>query len=57
MEVIERRLKNAEKEMSRRGMYMHVIVNDSLQEAVAELVLIVERYGKGVRRKAQKRKG
>jgi len=49
MEVIERRLKNAEKEMSRRGMYMHVIVNDSLQEAVAELVLIVERYGKGVR--------
>lgn len=40
-EVIERRLKNAEKEMSLRGIYMHVIVNDSLQEAVAELVGIV----------------
>jgi len=49
MEVIERRLKNAEKEMSRRGMYMHVIVNDSLQEAVAELVGIVEMYRKGGR--------
>ena len=43
-EVIERRLKNAEKEMSLRGMYMHVIVNDSLQKAVTELVSIVERY-------------
>jgi guanylate kinase len=51
-EVIERRLKNAEKEMSRRGMYMHVIVNDSLQEAVAELIGIVEMYGKGGRQKA-----
>ena len=48
-EVIERRLKNAEKEMSLRGIYMHVIVNDSLQEAVAELVGIVEMYGKGGR--------
>lgn len=52
VEVIERRLKNAEKEMSRRAMYMHVIVNDSLQEAVAELVGIVEMYRKGVRREA-----
>lgn len=51
-EVIERRLKNAEKEMSRKGMYMHVIVNDSLQEAVAELIGIVEMYGKGGRQKA-----
>lgn len=49
MEVIERRLKNAEKEMSRRGMYMHVIVNDSLQEAVTELIGIVEMYRKGGR--------
>ncbi len=51
-EAIERRLKNAEKEMSRRGLYMHVIVNDSLQEAVAELVGIVEMYGKSGRQKA-----
>ena len=51
-EVIERRLQNAEKEISLRGMYMHVIVNDSLQKAVTELVSIVERYGKGVRREA-----
>jgi hypothetical protein len=35
--------------MSLRGIYMHVIVNNSLQEAVAELVGIVEMYGKGGR--------
>jgi len=49
MEVIERRLKNAEEEISRRGMYMHVIVNDSLQKAVAELVGIVDMHRKGGR--------
>lgn len=49
-EVIEKRLKNAELEMARRDLYRHVIVNDSLDEAIAELVGIVEMYGKGKRR-------
>lgn len=49
-EVIERRLKNAEKEISQRDLYRHVVVNDSLQEAVAGLVGIVELYRKGGRR-------
>ncbi len=49
MEVIEKRMKNAEEEISRRGIYMHVIVNDSLQKAVAELVGIVDMHRKGGR--------
>jgi len=49
MEVIEKRMKNAEEEISRRGIYRHVIINDSLQEAVAELVGIVDMYRKGGR--------
>jgi len=49
LEVIERRMKNAEREMTQRDIYRHVIVNDSLYKAVAEVVSIVERYGKGVR--------
>lgn len=56
-EVIERRLKNAEREMAQKDLYRHVIINDSLDEAVADIVSIVERYGKGVRREAQNRKG
>jgi guanylate kinase len=52
LEVIERRMKNAEREMAQRDLYRHVIVNDSLHKAVAEIVSIVERYGKGERRKA-----
>ena len=49
LEVIERRMENAEREMAQRDIYRHVIVNDSLHKAVAEVVSIVERYGKGVR--------
>jgi len=48
-EVIERRMENAEREMAQRDLYRHVIVNDSLHEAVAELVGIVEMYRKGGR--------
>jgi guanylate kinase len=43
-EVIEKRLKNAEKEIARRDMYRHVIVNDALSAAVTELVSIVGSY-------------
>jgi guanylate kinase len=52
-EVIEKRMENAEREMAQRDLYRHVIVNDNLHEAVAEIVSIVERYGKGARRKGQ----
>ena len=49
IEVIERRLKNAEMEMAQKDIYKHVIINDSLDEAVADIVSIVEMYGKGGR--------
>ena len=41
-EVVARRLKNAEGEMARRGMYRHRIVNDHLDEAIAALAAIVQ---------------
>jgi len=43
-EVIEKRMKNAEKEMAQRNLYRHVIVNDNLMAAVSEIVSIVEKY-------------
>ncbi len=49
-EVIEKRLKNAEKEMAQRDLYRHVIVNDNLMAAVAEIVSIVDMYRTGSRR-------
>ena len=49
-EVIEKRLKNAEREMTQRNLYRHVIVNDNLMAAVAEIVSIVEMYRTGSRR-------
>ncbi len=36
-DVIDIRLKNAEKEMARKDMYSHVLVNDLLEQAVSEL--------------------
>jgi len=43
-DVIEMRLNNAEREISQRDLYKHVIVNDCLDEAIAEIVSIVEMY-------------
>ncbi|MBU1711548.1 MAG: guanylate kinase, partial [Proteobacteria bacterium] len=43
-EVIERRMVNAEMEISQRNIYKHVIVNDNLLKAVTELISIVEMY-------------
>lgn len=43
-EVIERRMVNAEREISQRSIYKHVIVNDNLLKAVTELISIVEMY-------------
>jgi len=45
-EVIERRMTNAEKEISQKSIYKHVIVNDNLPRAVAEIISIVEMYRK-----------
>ncbi len=42
--VISRRLKNAEKEIAQREIYRHVIVNDQLGRATAELINLFARY-------------
>ena len=43
-EVIAVRLKNARKEMAQKDLYHHIIVNDQLAEAVADLIDIFEKY-------------
>jgi guanylate kinase len=43
-EVIAVRLKNARKEMAAKDLYRHVVINDQLPDAVAELVGILENY-------------
>lgn len=43
-EVIAKRLVNARKEMAKKDIYRHVVVNDQLTEAVAKLISIIEKY-------------
>jgi len=43
-EVIALRLKNAKEEMAQKEHYHHVIINDQLSDAVAQLVLIITKY-------------
>lgn len=43
-EVIAVRLENAKHEMSHKDLYRHVIINDRLSDAVAELIDIIEAY-------------
>ncbi len=43
-DVIVRRLVNAEKEIAEKDRYRHVVVNNILSEASAELVSIIEKY-------------
>jgi len=43
-EVIAVRLKNAREEMAQKDFYRHIITNDRLTDAVAELIAIFERY-------------
>lgn len=42
-EVIAKRLKNAEDEIARKHHYRHVIINDELQKAAAELFEIIRK--------------
>jgi guanylate kinase len=46
-EAIDLRLQNARREMAQRDAYRHVIVNDDLATAVAELIAILESYRSG----------
>lgn len=46
-EVMEKRLKNAEQEMSKRSLYKHEIINDNLDKATIELIALVEKYRAG----------
>ncbi len=43
-EIIAVRLKNAQKEMAQKDLYRHVVTNDQLTDAVAELIGIFEKY-------------
>lgn len=44
IEVIERRMKNARAEMDCRHLYRHVIVNDQLDVAIADLIALIASY-------------
>ena len=46
-EVIEKRLANARREMDQRGAYAYTVVNDRLEDALADLLRIVERSAVG----------
>ena len=43
-EVINARLENAQLEMAQKDLYAHVVINDQLQDAVAELISLLEKY-------------
>ena len=43
-EVIALRLENAKKEMAHQDIYRHIIINERLKEATAEMIAIFESY-------------
>lgn len=43
-EDIARRLVNAEKEIEKKDLYRHIVVNDQLSEAIEKLISIIEMY-------------
>ena len=43
-EIIARRLENAKIEMAKKELYLHVIINDQLPDAIEQLVAIIENY-------------
>ena len=42
--TIRLRLKNAKAEMARKKMYRHIVINDQLADAIAQLVSIINQY-------------
>jgi len=44
IEVIARRLENAKMEMAKKDLYLHVIINDQLPEAIGQLIAVIENY-------------
>ena len=46
-EVIAMRIENAGREMAQRDVYRHVVVNDDLESAIAELIRIINSYRNG----------
>jgi len=44
IEVIARRLENAKMEMAKRDLYLHVIINDQLPDAIEQLTAVIENY-------------
>ena len=43
-EIIARRLENAKIEMAKKDLYLHVIINDQLPEAIEQLIAVIENY-------------
>jgi len=43
-EVIAKRMRNAEEEMTQRDLYRHIIINRDLDEAIAELTHLIESF-------------
>ncbi|MBU4317363.1 MAG: guanylate kinase [Proteobacteria bacterium] len=43
-EVIAKRMRNAEEEMTQRDLYCHIIINRDLDEAIAELTHLIESF-------------
>ncbi len=43
-EVIARRLENAKMEMAKKELYLHLIINDQLHDAIEQLVAVIENY-------------
>jgi guanylate kinase len=44
LDIIKTRMTNAKKEMAQAHRYRHVIVNDNLEAATRELILLIESY-------------
>ena len=43
-EIIARRLENAKMEMAKKDLYLHVIINDQLPDAIEQLIAVIENY-------------
>ncbi len=43
-EVISKRLENAKIEMAKKDLYLHVIINDQLPDAIGQLIAVIESY-------------